>query len=392
MIIQRSIPLARILLALDQNPIVAIIGARQVGKTTITYEIEKIFDGTVHRFDLEDPEDLARLEEPKLALQDLKGLVIIDEIQRKPELFPLLRVLVDRSENQAQFLVLGSASPELLKQSSESLAGRISYQTLSGFTSDEIVLKDYAKLWLRGGFPRSYLASSDAASLNWRKDFIRTFLERDIPQMGFSIPAITLSRFWNMLAHYHAQIWNGSELARALGVSQPSVKRYVDLLTDALVVWQLKPFYQNISKRQVKAPKIYIKDSGLLHSLLGIGSLLDLERHPKIGASWEGFIVGEILHQLNIEPSEAYFWATHAGAELDLLVFIKGKPIGFEIKRTASPKVTPSMRISIADLNLDQLFVIHAGDHEFKMAQKIFAIPMSRLKQNLENLSRTRDF
>ena len=392
MIIQRSIPLARILLALDQNPIVAIIGARQVGKTTITYEIEKIFDGTVHRFDLEDPEDLARLEEPKLALQDLKGLIIIDEIQRKPELFPLLRVLVDRSENQAQFLVLGSASPELLKQSSESLAGRISYQTLSGFTSDEIVLKDYAKLWLRGGFPRSYLASSDAASLNWRKDFIRTFLERDIPQMGFSIPAITLSRFWNMLAHYHAQIWNGSELARAFGISQPSVKRYVDLLTDALVVWQLKPFYQNISKRQVKAPKIYIKDSGLLHSLLGIGSLLDLERHPKIGASWEGFIVGEILHQLNIEPSEAYFWATHAGAELDLLVFIKGKPIGFEIKRTASPKVTPSMRISIADLNLDQLFVIHAGDHEFKMAQKIFAIPMSRLKQNLETLSRTRDF
>ncbi len=387
MLITRSTPLARIMLALDQNPVVAIIGARQVGKTTITYEIQKMFTGPVHRFDLEDPEDLARLAEPKLALKDLTGLIIIDEVQRKPGLFALLRVLVDRSEHLAQFLVLGSASPDLLKQSSESLAGRISYQTLGGLTSDEIDLKDHHKLWLRGGFPRSFLASSEAASLNWRKNFIRTFLERDIPQLGFSIPAVTLSRFWNMLAHYHAQIWNGNELARAFGISQPSVKRYVDLLTDALVVWQLKPWYQNISKRQVKAPKIYIKDSGLLHSILGIGSLVDLEKHPKIGASWEGFVLGEILHQLNIQPSDAYFWATHAGAELDLLVFVQGQPIGFEIKRTVAPKVTPSMRVSLSDLGLDMLFVIHAGDHEFEMTEKIFALPMSKLEPTLARLN-----
>ncbi|MEA1875784.1 MAG: ATP-binding protein [Bacteroidota bacterium] len=383
--ISRPTQLSRIINALDHNPVVAIIGARQVGKTTITYEIEKYFDGTVYRFDLEDPEDLARLDEPKLALQNLNGLIIIDEVQRKPEIFPLLRVLVDRRGNDTQFLVLGSASPALLKQSSESLAGRISYQTLSGFTLDEVSEEDATRLWTRGGFPRSFLADSDANSMRWRKNFIRTFLERDIPQMGFSIPSVTLSRFWNMLAHYHAQIWNGSELARAFGISQPSVKRYVDLLTDSLVVWQLKPWFQNISKRQVKAPKVYITDSGILHGLLGIGSMSDLQKHPKIGASWEGFILGEILNQLNIEPSDAYFWSTHTGAELDLLVFIDGKPVGFEIKRTVSPKITTSMKICISDLNLDMLLVIHAGDHEFQMHEKIYAVPMTELKNNLKN-------
>jgi len=386
MIRPRPTQLARIMEALAQNPVVVIIGARQVGKTTLTYAVEKLYGQPVHRFDLEDPEDLSRLAAPKLALQDLKGLVIIDEIQRKPDLFPLLRVLVDRPEHTTQFLILGSASPKLLKQSSESLAGRIAFHTLGGFTLDEVMPNDASKLWLRGGFPRSFLAASDNRSLAWRKNFIRTFLERDIPQLGFSIPALTLSRFWNMLAHYHAQIWNGSELARAFGISQPSVKRYVDLLSDALVVWQLKPWHQNISKRQVKAPKVYLKDSGILHSLLGIGSLIDLERHPKLGASWEGFVLGEILHQLNIPPHAAYFWATHAGAELDLLVFRDGQPIGFEIKRTASPKMTPSMRTSLSDLNLVKLLVIHAGEHTFPLHEKIIAVPLSQLRQYLETI------
>jgi hypothetical protein len=312
-------------------------------------------------------------------LNDLSGLVIIDEIQRKPDLFPLLRVLVDSQENKAKFLILGSASPKLLKQSSESLAGRISYYTLNGFTLDEIDVKNESQLWIRGGFPRSFLASSEKASIAWRKDFIRTFLERDIPQLGFNIPATTLHRFWNMLAHYHGQIWNGSELGRAFSMSHASVKRYVDLLTDALVVLQLKPWYQNMSKRQVKAPKVYIKDSGILHGLLSIGSLSDLEKHPKIGASWEGFVLSEILHHLKIEPDNAYFWATYTGAELDLLVFIDGKPIGFEIKRTTSPKLTPSIKNSILNLGLEKLYVVHAGDHEFALHEKVNAMPLANI-------------
>ena len=382
MLIPRTYHVSQIMSRMEQNPVVAIIGARQVGKTTITHEIATLIKMPIHRFDLEDPEDLARLNEPKLALKDLTGLVIIDEIQRKPELFPLLRVLADRDDKAAQFLILGSASPKLLKQSSESLAGRISYYSLNGFAVDEIDSKDELKLWIRGGFPRSYLASSEKESFAWRKDFIRTFLERDIPQLGFHIPAMTLHRFWNMLAHYHGQIWNGSELGRAFGMSHASVKRYVDLLTDALVVWQLKPWYQNMSKRQVKAPKVYIRDSGILHGLLGIESFLALEKHPKIGASWEGFVLSELLHQLKVEPSEAYFWATHAGAELDLLVFINGQPIGFEIKLTTSPKMTPSINNSLTDLKLDRLFVIHAGDHEFQIHEKVNAIPMASI-QNL---------
>ena len=382
MLIPRTYHVSQIMSRMEQNPVVAIIGARQVGKTTITHEIATLIKMPIHRFDLEDPEDLARLNEPKLALKDLTGLVIIDEIQRKPELFPLLRVLADRDDKAAQFLILGSASPKLLKQSSESLAGRISYYSLNGFSVDEIDSKDELKLWIRGGFPRSYLASSEKESFAWRKDFIRTFLERDIPQLGFHIPAMTLHQFWNMLAHYHGQIWNGSELGRAFGMSHASVKRYVDLLTDALVVWQLKPWYQNMSKRQVKAPKVYIRDSGILHGLLGIESFLALEKHPKIGASWEGFVLSELLHQLKVEPSEAYFWATHAGAELDLLVFINGQPIGFEIKRTTSPKMTPSINNSLTDLKLDRLFVIHAGDHEFQIHEKVNAIPMASI-QNL---------
>ena len=312
-------------------------------------------------------------------MKNLSGLVIIDEIQRKPDLFPLLRVLVDRENNKATFLILGSASPNLLKQSSESLAGRISYFNLNGFSLIEVGQENESKLWIRGGFPRSYLAKTDKASVTWRKDFIRTFLERDIPQLGFNIPAITLRRFWTMLAHYHGQIWNGSELGRAFGMTHASVKRYVDLLSDALVVWQLKPWFQNIGKRQVKAPKVYIKDSGILHGLLGIETMNGLENHPKIGASWEGFVLSEILAKLSIEPDDAYFWATHAGAELDLLVVVDGHPYGFEVKRTTAPKITPSMKNSLNDLSLKKLFVIHAGEHEFDLNEDIRAIPSHQI-------------
>jgi len=383
--IERLAQIDRIKSLLSQNPIVAIIGARQVGKTTITYEIEKHWKAPSTRFDCEDPDDLVRLNEPKLALKNLSGLVIIDEIQRKPDLFPLLRVLVDRENNKATFLILGSASPNLLKQSSESLAGRISYFNLNGFSLIEVGQENESKLWIRGGFPRSYLAQTDKASVTWRKDFIRTFLERDIPQLGFNIPAITLRRFWTMLAHYHGQIWNGSELGRAFGMTHASVKRYVDLLSDALVVWQLKPWFQNIGKRQVKAPKVYIKDSGILHGLLGIETMNGLENHPKIGASWEGFILSEILAKLSIEPDDAYFWATHSGAELDLLVFVDGHPYGFEVKRTTAPKITPSMKNSLNDLSLKKLFVIHAGEHEFDLNENIRAIPSHQIQSISKN-------
>ena len=383
--IERLAQIDHIKSLLSQNPIVAIIGARQVGKTTITYEIEKHWKAPSTRFDCEDPDDLVRLNEPKLALKNLSGLVIIDEIQRKPDLFPLLRVLVDRENNKATFLILGSASPNLLKQSSESLAGRISYFNLNGFSLIEVGQENESKLWIRGGFPRSYLAQTDKASVTWRKDFIRTFLERDIPQLGFNIPAITLRRFWTMLAHYHGQIWNGSELGRAFGMTHASVKRYVDLLSDALVVWQLKPWFQNIGKRQVKAPKVYIKDSGILHGLLGIETMNGLENHPKIGASWEGFVLSEILGKLSIEPDDAYFWATHAGAELDLLVVVDGHPYGFEVKRTTAPKITPSMKNSLNDLSLKKLFVIHAGEHEFDLSEDIRAIPSHQIHSLSKN-------
>ena len=383
--IERLAQIDHIKSLLSQNPIVAIIGARQVGKTTITYEIEKHWKAPSTRFDCEDPDDLVRLNEPKLALKNLSGLVIIDEIQRKPDLFPLLRVLVDRENNKATFLILGSASPNLLKQSSESLAGRISYFNLNGFSLIEVGQENESKLWIRGGFPRSYLAQTDKASVTWRKDFIRTFLERDIPQLGFNIPAITLRRFWTMLAHYHGQIWNGSELGRAFGMTHASVKRYVDLLSDALVVWQLKPWFQNIGKRQVKAPKVYIKDSGILHGLLGIETMNGLENHPKIGASWEGFVLSEILVKLSIEPDDAYFWATHSGAELDLLIFVDGHPYGFEVKRTTAPKITPSMKNSLNDLSLKKLFVIHAGEHEFDLNEDIRAIPSHQIHSLSKN-------
>ncbi len=380
--INRTVHIQTILDLLNHSTIVAVLGARQVGKTTITRDIEKIYEKPVHRFDLEDPDDLARLTEPKLALQSLSGLVIIDEIQRRADLFPVLRVLVDRIDNSTTFLILGSASPGLLKQSSETLAGRILYYELPGFNTLEVGNENRDQLWVRGGFPRSYLAASPSASFTWRRGFIQTFLERDIPQLGVQIPAQTLYRFWSMLAHYHGQTWNGNELARAFGVSHTSVRRYLDILTGALVIWQLPPWMENLKKRQVKSAKVYFRDTGLLHALLGIRSEMELYRHPKIGASWEGFVICELIQKMNVDYKDCYFWGTHAGAELDLLVNYGTNRFGFEIKRTSSPHISASMRISIHDLKLDKLFIIHDGDHEFAMDQNIYALPFGKIRSS----------
>ncbi len=367
-------------------PIVAILGARQVGKTTLAREFAKRVAGPVSHFDLEHPADLARLAAPLITLENLEGWVILDEIQRVPELFPLLRVLVDRPDSKTRFLVLGSASPELLRQSSETLAGRIAYHRLRGFALDEVGGERFDSRWLRGGFPRSLLAHGDAESSIWRHQFVQSFLERDLPQLGIRTPAETLHRFWSMIAHYHAQNWNGAELARAFGVSQSSVRRYLDLLTDSLVLRQLQPWHENLSKRQVRSPKVYIDDCGLLHSLLGIETRHDLLRHPKVGASWEGFLIGQLLEHLRARRQESYFWGTHGGAELDLLIIHGGRRLGFEIKRTAAPRITPSMRSALADLKLDRLDVIHAGKETFPMAEKIRAVAAEQLLEEIEPL------
>lgn len=321
-----------------------------------------------------------------LALKGLKGLVVIDEIQRAPDLFQILRVLVDRPRSPARFLVLGSASPTLLRQSSESLAGRIFFHEIGGLSLADVGIRNHDRLWLRGGFPRAYLARSQAACDEWRRSFIQSFLERDLPQLGISIPAVTLRRFWIMLAHYHGQVWNASEFSRSFGVADTTVRNYLDVLTSALVTRQLLPWHENIKKRQVKTPKVYIVDSGLLHTLLGMKSMPELDGHPKVGASWEGFIVNEIINQLGANPEECCFWATHAGAELDLLVVRGRNRLGFEVKRTTSPRVTKSMRIALADLKLRSLDVIHAGEHTFLLADKIRAVAVTRLLEDLKPL------
>jgi len=371
---------------LKRHPVVGIVGARQVGKTTLARTLIGKIGRRTSYFDLENPEDLARLTDPMLALKDLKGLVVIDEVQRVPELFRVLRVLVDRPRLLSRFLILGSASPGLLRQGSETLAGRIFYHQLNGFSMDEIAPDNHKQLWLRGGFPRSYLARTHAESEEWRRGFIQTFLERDLPQLGITIRATTLNRFWRMLAHYHGQTWNASEFARSFGVADTTVRNYLDLITSALVVQQLPPWHENISKRQVKAPKIYIADSGLLHSLLNIRTFRDLEGHPKIGASWEGFVIQQIVRQLGVRSDECFFWATHAGAELDLLVIRGRQRFGFEIKRTSSPQLTPSMRNAIADLRLKHLDVIHAGESTFPLDKKVRAIALIRLMDDLKVL------
>lgn len=371
---------------LRRHPVVAILGARQVGKTTLARQVLDRWEGPKTVFDLEDPYDLARLNEPKLALENLEGLVVIDEIQQKPDLFPILRVLVDRPERPARFLILGSAAPDLLRQSSESLAGRLVYHELSGLALDEVGSSFYADLWLRGGFPLAYLAESNATSMEWRQGFVRTFLERDLPQLGIQIPALTLRRFWTMLAHYHGQTWNGSEIARSFGLSSPTVRHYLDILISTFVVRQLLPWHENLGKRQVKAPKIYVADSGLLHTLLDLETPAELESHPKVGASWEGFALNEVVTRLNARPEQCYFWATHNGAEIDLVVTQGQRRLGFEFKRTSSPHPTRSMYVALEDLKLEQIDVVHPGDHTFPLHEKIRALGLSRLLEDLEPL------
>ncbi len=385
--LKRSEELQTLRALLKAHAVVGIIGARQVGKTTLARTLIKEQGGRGSFFDLENSEDLSRLSDPMFALKRLKGLVVIDEIQQKPEIFRALRVLADRPSRPARFLVLGSASPQLLRQSSETLAGRIAYHELSGFSLDEVGAKNGERLWVRGGFPLSFLAGSEAKSFAWRQFFIKNFLERDLPQLGINIRAVTLRRFWTMLAKYHGQQWNGSEFGRAFGVADTTVRHYLDILTSALVVRQLLPWHENIGKRQIKAPKVYILDSGLLHSLLNLRSLRDLEGHPKIGSSWEGFVIHEVIRRLGVLPEECFYWGTHAGAELDLLV-VRGRiRLGFEIKRTSSPTVTPSMNHALQDLKLKELTVIHAGEQTYQMAPKIKAVAFSQLLKEIASLS-----
>jgi uncharacterized protein len=363
---------------LSEQPVVALLGARQVGKTTLARQVARTYGAGVEHFDLESSRDLAKLADPLLALEPLRGLVVLDEVQRRPDIFPTLRVLADRPRG-ARFLVLGSASPELLRQSSETLAGRIAFHQLDGLSLDEVGSRRASDLWLRGGFPRSFTAKTLANSLRWRQDLVSTYLERDLPQLGIRVPGTTLRRFWSMLAHVHGQTINWSELGRSMAVSDATIRHYVDLLAATFMVRVLAPWHENLSKRQVKAPKIYIRDSGILHTLLDIETMRALEHHPKIGASWEGFCVESLLAQLGARPEQCYFWATHSGAELDLLVMTKGRRRGFEIKRTMSPRVTPSMRVALHDLKLDSLDVIHAGPDTFPLAPQIRAVSLARL-------------
>lgn len=359
--------------ALARSPAVALVGPRQVGKTTLARSL--LESGSPNWFDLEDPQIEAQLSAPMVALRELRGLVVIDEVQHAPDLFKVLRVLIDRADNPARFLVLGSASPALLRQTSESLAGRLEVIETGGFTLEETGWADVSTLWSRGGFPRSFTAASENDSRIWRREFMRTVVERDLPQLGLNVPAPALMRFWAMLAHYHGQTWNAADPARSLGVNESTVRRYLDWLTQAYLVRQLQPWFANLGKRQVKAPKIYLRDSGLLHELLGIADTAALERHPKCGASWEGFALEQVLRIA--QPDQAYFWATHAGAELDLLMFKHGRRVGVEFKRTDAPKLTPSMRVAMLDLELDALYVVYPGERRYALAQGVEAVPLS---------------
>lgn len=362
------------------HQVLAILGPRQCGKTTLArqYADSLRAGAEVHLFDLEDPTHLARLESPKLALENLTGLVIIDEVQRRPDLFTVLRVLVDRPGNRTRFLILGGASREWIRQGAESLAGRIGFLELPPFSFQEV--EDWRRLWLRGGFPRSFLARSDQTSATWLKAYVSTFLERDIPALGIQIPPPALRRFWMMLAHHHGQVFNSSELGRSLGISDTTARRYLDLLTGTFMVRQLLPWTENLGKRLVKAPKIYFRDSGIFHILLGLQKGREIETHPKLGASWEGFALESVLRTQDIPPEEAYFWATHNQAELDLLVFKGGKRFGFEFKYSDAPRTTKSMASAMADLGLERLYVVFPGNQRFPLGEKVEAVGLEAVK------------
>jgi predicted AAA+ superfamily ATPase len=358
---------------LKRSRITALLGPRQCGKTTLAREIAAGQPSTF--FDLESPADRRRLENPETVLGELKGLVVLDEVQALPAVFPVLRVLADRPDLPARFLILGSASPHLVRATSETLAGRVEFIDLTGFGLGEVGLANLERLWLRGGFPLSFLADDEPDSLSWREGFVRTYLERDIPQLGFPVPSTTMRRLWTMLAHYHGQTWNGSELARSLGLSDKTVRGYLDVLTGTFMVRQLQPWFENLGKRQVKAPKVYLRDSGILHLLLDIPGRHELLGHPKVGASWEGFALEEVLRVF--EPAQPCFWSVHGGAEVDLVFQHQGRRLGFEMKFSEAPGLTPSMRRARQDLKLDHLWVIHPGPHAYPMEEGISALPLS---------------
>ncbi len=362
--------------AVKRSPVTALLGPRQCGKTTLAHMFGDQYQA--HYFDLESPADQQRLQNPELMLGSLEGLVVLDEIQLKPELFNVLRVLVDRPQGNVRFLVLGSASPHIIKNVSETLAGRVEFIELGGFTFQEINTGHgtIEQLWVRGGFPRSFLADSEPDSLAWREGFVRTFLERDIPMLGIRIAPAAMRRFWTMLAHFHGQTWNASELGRSMVLTDKTVRSYLDILTATYMIRQLQPWHENLRKRQVKAPKIFFRDSGLLHSLLNIPDFSNLMGNPRLGASWEGFALEQIIQA--VHPDEAYFWATHSGAEIDLLIFKDGKRLGVEFKFNEAPRITKSMHIALEDLSLDHLWVVYPGKHEYPVSKNITVLPLDR--------------
>ena len=372
MLVPRPALAERVRRRLKESPAVALLGPRQCGKSTLARSIAD--NDRTTWFDLENPADLQALHEPLTTLEGLRGTVVIDEVQRRPELFPVLRVLLDRKPLRARFLLLGSAAPELLRQASETLAGRIALVPMSGFTLAEAGADSLRRLWLRGGFPRAFLARSERASFDWRTDFVRTFLERDLPQMGIGVPAASLRRFWAMVAHYSGGLWNGSEIGRSLGESHTTVRRHLDVLISTLVVRELQPWFENLGKRQTKSPKVYLRDSGLLHALLDIHTSVELSRHPKVGASWEGFVIEQIL--ASVQGVEAYYWRTQRGAELDLLLMMGSKRVGLEIKHSDAPGLTPSMSIASSDLGLDRLLVVYPGIRRYSLAPRIEAMSL----------------
>lgn len=380
--ISRSTKQREVELRLRESPIVALLGPRQCGKTTLARTISAGRPSTY--FDLEDPKSLARLREPMTALGPLRGLVVIDEVQRLPELFPLLRVLADRPKRSARFLLLGSASAELAGGTSETLAGRVAFVEMGGLDLEEVGLDNLRRLWLRGGFPRSYLGRNQAESLRWREDFVRTFLERDLPQLGFRAPAATYRRFWTMLAHTHGGVLNASEIGNALGEAHTTVQRHLDNLCGALVVRRLTPWFENLGKRQVKSPKVYVRDSGILHTLLGLSSFESLESHPKLGASFEGLVIEHVVALVG--ERNAFFWATPAGAELDLFLTVGGARYGVEVKYGDAPSVTKSMRVALHDLALDRLFVVGPWTDSYPLGENVEACSLVDVLARLRSL------
>jgi Predicted ATPase (AAA+ superfamily) len=365
---------------IKDNPVVAILGPRQCGKTTLSRQFSSQWPSDVVFFDLENPRDIQRLRDPLLALEDVEGLVIIDEIQKSPDLFPVLRVLSDR-QIKTRYLILGSASRDLIKQGSESLAGRISYLEIGGFSLKLVGAAKLDRLWVRGTFPRSFLASDEAASYQWRQDFIATFLERDIPQLGLNIPAKSLGRFWRMLAHYHGQIFNASEIGKSLEVSDHTAQRYLDILSGTFMIRQLRPWHYNTKKRLIKRPKIYFRDSGILHALLSLETKKDIVSHPKLGASWEGFALEEIIKSIGLREEDAFFWGVHTGAELDLVFEKNGDLYGVEVKYAQAPSLTPSMCFASTELSLKHLWVVYPGKEEYALSPNASVVPLTGLEK-----------